>query len=367
EDRIFKVPRHHFERNSEIFATTFTLPAADDVQAEGRSGANPFKLEGISSVDFERLFKVLYPLDIPQILLMPKDDWISVLKLSTLWYFIDARDLAIRQLTGMSLGSVERILLSRQYDVAPWLRSGYTELARREEGISLDDTEKIGTNPKQIENRLFKVPQHHFERGAEIFAAAWTLPVADGVESEVGSDQNPIKLEGISVVDFQRLLRVMYPLKISGDTMSKSKEVWISVLKLSTLWYFSDIRALAIKELDSHFLSPTRDNVEIILLARTYDVSSWLRSAYTDFVDEGLPLEDAERIGWETAARIYKARETLMEPRKFQPQARFWDDDSPAISEQSVRDAALEGVFQEEFRHADLASAAHNAKEVESD
>ncbi|KAJ7289177.1 hypothetical protein C8J57DRAFT_1164982 [Mycena rebaudengoi] len=152
EDRIFKVPRHHFERNSEIFATTFTLPAADDVQAEGRSDANPFKLEGISSVDFERLLKVLYPLwvyhslsrDIPQILLMPKDDWISVLKLSTLWYFIDARDLAIRQLTSMSLGSVERILLSRQYDVAPWLRSGYTELARREEGISLGDAEKIG-------------------------------------------------------------------------------------------------------------------------------------------------------------------------------------------------------------------------------
>jgi hypothetical protein len=44
------------------------------------------------------------------------------------------------------------------------------------------------TNPKQIEDRLFKVPRHHFERGAEIFAAAWTLPVADGVESEGGSD-----------------------------------------------------------------------------------------------------------------------------------------------------------------------------------
>ncbi|KAJ7464530.1 hypothetical protein FB451DRAFT_1263750 [Mycena latifolia] len=149
EDRIFKVPRYHFERNSEIFATTFTLPSPTvgtaDAHAEGHSDANPFVLEGISSVDFHRLLKVLYPLDIPQILSMPKEEWISVLKLSTLWRFLDARDLAIQQLTERGgLGSVERILLARQYDVAPWLRLGYTELARREEGISLEDAEKIG-------------------------------------------------------------------------------------------------------------------------------------------------------------------------------------------------------------------------------
>ncbi|KAJ6481256.1 hypothetical protein C8R47DRAFT_1135174 [Mycena vitilis] len=145
EDGIFKVPRYHFEHSSEIFATTFTLPAIDAVQAEGQSDENPFILEGISRVDFERLLKVLYPLDIPQILSMAKDDWISVLKLSTLWYFLDARDLAIKQLNNRSdIGSVERILLARQYDVASWLRMGYTDLGRREEGISLADAEKIG-------------------------------------------------------------------------------------------------------------------------------------------------------------------------------------------------------------------------------
>ncbi|KAJ7157511.1 hypothetical protein C8R43DRAFT_400925 [Mycena crocata] len=140
EDRIYKVPRYHFQHSSEIFATTFTLPAADDVQAEGHSDKNLFVLEGITSVDFARLLLR----DIPQILGMPKDDWISVLKLSTLWYFLDARDLAIRQLDAMGLSSVLRILLARQYDVANWLRTGYTELARREEGISLEDAAKIG-------------------------------------------------------------------------------------------------------------------------------------------------------------------------------------------------------------------------------
>ncbi|KAJ6481259.1 hypothetical protein C8R47DRAFT_594422 [Mycena vitilis] len=87
-------------------------------------------LEGGSRIDFERLLKVLYPRDVPQILSMAKDAWISVLKLSTLWYFLDARDLAIKQLNDRSdIGSIERILLARQYDVAPWFRRGYTDLA----------------------------------------------------------------------------------------------------------------------------------------------------------------------------------------------------------------------------------------------
>ncbi|KAJ7656468.1 hypothetical protein DFH06DRAFT_1411260 [Mycena polygramma] len=98
EERIFKVPRYHFEHSSEIFATIFILPVVDAVQGEDQSDENPVILEGISRVDFERLLKVLYPLDIPQILSMAKDDWISVLKLSTLWYFLDARDLAIKPL-----------------------------------------------------------------------------------------------------------------------------------------------------------------------------------------------------------------------------------------------------------------------------
>ncbi|KAJ7210475.1 hypothetical protein GGX14DRAFT_450839 [Mycena pura] len=136
EERLFKVPRYHFEHNSEIFASTLTLPPARDAQAEGNSNDSPFILHGISSIDFQRLLKVLYPLDVPQILTMPKEDWISVLKLATMWCFI-AIDL-------LGLQSVERILLARAYHVSPWLRTGYTELARREEGISLEDAEKIG-------------------------------------------------------------------------------------------------------------------------------------------------------------------------------------------------------------------------------
>ncbi|KAF7356248.1 hypothetical protein MVEN_00956300 [Mycena venus] len=136
QNRLFKVPRYHFEHCSEIFATTFTLPSGE-VHAE-------------VCVDFQALLKVLYPLGMPQIVstpkdkLLTKDEWVSVLKLSTLWYFIDARDLAIQQLnTHTVMGSAERIHLARQYDVPGWLRMGYTDLARRTEDISEEEAEKI--------------------------------------------------------------------------------------------------------------------------------------------------------------------------------------------------------------------------------
>jgi len=127
-----------------------TLPAGDGVEAEGQSRENPIVLEGVSSVDFQSLLKVLYPLDLPQILSnsrawMSKDEWISVLKLSTQWRFLEARNLAIQQLdNGNDIRSVDRILLARQYDVPNWLRIGYTGLAQQHQSISREDAEKIG-------------------------------------------------------------------------------------------------------------------------------------------------------------------------------------------------------------------------------
>jgi len=147
EDVLFKVPRYLLERNSDTFASLFTLPVpvSSHAQTEGQSDENPIVLEGIRRIDFEWLLTVLYPLDTPlDLSALTKDAWISVLKLSTQWNFLDARALAIQQLTGQGMGPVERIVLAKQYDVSVWLRSGYTEIARSGEGISVEDAGKIG-------------------------------------------------------------------------------------------------------------------------------------------------------------------------------------------------------------------------------
>ncbi|KAK7024965.1 hypothetical protein R3P38DRAFT_3193884 [Favolaschia claudopus] len=142
QERLFNVPRHHFELTSEAFRDMYALPTNDSSEAEGQSDEKPIKLQRIQSADFEQLLKILYPLDLPRVLSvgpdndswMTKDGWIAVLKLSTMWRFIDARKLAIRQLQDRAgIDPIERILLARQYDVAPWLRT-----------ISRDEAAKIG-------------------------------------------------------------------------------------------------------------------------------------------------------------------------------------------------------------------------------
>jgi len=60
EDTLFKVPRVCFEQ-SEIFGTIFTLPAANNMPADGLDDEHPFVLDGFKTFDFEAFLGVLYP------------------------------------------------------------------------------------------------------------------------------------------------------------------------------------------------------------------------------------------------------------------------------------------------------------------
>ncbi|KAJ7763591.1 hypothetical protein DFH07DRAFT_956402 [Mycena maculata] len=166
----------------------------------------------------------------------------------------------------------------------------------------------------QVEHRLFKVPRYQFERNSEIFAGTFMLPTTGDVEGK--SDKNPIKLEGISSVDFERLLAVLYPLENPMPTFSKDH--WISVLKLATLWRLLATRALAIHHLDTE----VKNSAEGIVLARTYHVAAWLRSGYEALArgtHGAMSLTDAEMIGWDTATKIYRIREEVTHNIKAQP------------------------------------------------
>ncbi|KAJ7477479.1 hypothetical protein FB451DRAFT_1242560 [Mycena latifolia] len=220
-----------------------------------------------------------------------------------------------------------------------------------------DKTYYLDTIIFQVEDRLFKVPRYHFERNSEIFASTFMLPVTDDVEGI--SDKNPVKLEGVSSVDFERLLVVLYPLCVDLILLFKnhsrsqrhredpmptlSKDHWISVLKLATLWRLLATRALAIRHLDAE----VKNGAEGIVLARKYHVASWLRSGYTALsrgAHGAMSLADAEMIGWETATKIYRVREEA------------------AHKGQNFGQADVYGVFAEEFRQADSDSAEYLEK-----
>ncbi|KAF5355452.1 hypothetical protein D9758_006290 [Tetrapyrgos nigripes] len=145
EGLYFKVPRYHFEKSSEIFCDIF-LASQGNTPAKGSSRENPIKLDGVQAVDFERFMEFLYPSTIPwREESRTDDDWKSILKLATLWRFIDLRKLAIDKLTGSQrMTSAEKILLGRQCSVTQWVRSGYIELIMQTDVPSMEILKSIG-------------------------------------------------------------------------------------------------------------------------------------------------------------------------------------------------------------------------------
>ncbi|KAK0212348.1 hypothetical protein DFS33DRAFT_20462 [Desarmillaria ectypa] len=161
----------------------------------------------------------------------------------------------------------------------------------------------------QIEDTLFRIPKYQLVGKSEIFDSMLSLPQGSN-EAEGSSDDSPIKLSNISKIDFEWLLQVLYP----RDTVKPpelSINGWISILRLSSLWRMVDMRSNAIVHLTPLLcrVSPA----DRILLGRKYSVAHWISSGYVDLAKrEGVvSLEEAEKIGLDTALLIHHARESL--------------------------------------------------------
>jgi hypothetical protein len=73
------------------------------------------------------------------------------------------------------------------------------------------------------------------------------------------------------------------------------------------MWDFFDIRKLAIEELSANKINP----ITKILLARQYTARALLFAGYDELVNstELISVAEAERLGWDTAIRIFNIRQ----------------------------------------------------------
>lgn len=75
---------------------------------------------------------------------MEEEEWISVLKLSSLWGFSSLREEAISQLSGSTMDPISWVELARKYRVKEWLIAGYGDLVKRPASISMEESERLG-------------------------------------------------------------------------------------------------------------------------------------------------------------------------------------------------------------------------------
>ncbi|PBK86983.1 hypothetical protein ARMGADRAFT_474111 [Armillaria gallica] len=145
EDTLFRFPKHHLMRKSEVFRSMLSMPQGKS-EPEGVSDDHPIKLWGVSKIELERLLQVLHPIDAQKQPQLSMDAWLSVSKLSGLWRLADTRNIAISGLTTLmwKIDPVDRVILGRRYSVAQWLSSGFMDLVHRVEMVSEEEAEKIG-------------------------------------------------------------------------------------------------------------------------------------------------------------------------------------------------------------------------------
>ncbi|KAK0241242.1 hypothetical protein EDD85DRAFT_764063 [Armillaria nabsnona] len=180
-----------------------------------------------------------------------------------------------------------------------------------------------------VEDVLFRVPRYQFIEKSETFRAMFTLPQTETDTVEGDSDDNPIQLQGVSKVDFERLLKFMYP-QNGLSPREISHEEWISILKLSTMWEMTEIRNTAISDILERQLKI--DATERISLGQEYDVPALVTSGIVSLVNQrgGVSEEQTVILGFEMALRIQRIRVKLLENRST----------SSLFSESNVRTVA---------------------------
>jgi hypothetical protein len=71
-------------------------------------------------------------------------EWVAVLKLSTMWDFEDARKTAIEVLTTTDIDLINRIELTRMYDVPQWYWPAIRALCNRTKRLDDFDVKRLG-------------------------------------------------------------------------------------------------------------------------------------------------------------------------------------------------------------------------------
>ncbi|KAI5833300.1 hypothetical protein K523DRAFT_296311 [Schizophyllum commune Tattone D] len=154
---------------------------------------------------------------------------------------------------------------------------------------------------------LYRVFRQSFAANSTLFAEEYL--------SGHGDDED-IKLPGVSSVDLDRFLSLMYPSELATCELSSAQD-WISVLRLAHRWSFPTLRARALREIEL-----VGNAVDKIATAREFSdletSKQWLMPAFVEACATrswlgSISVQDAERLGAGTILAVARIREEMRE------------------------------------------------------
>ncbi|KAF7295994.1 BTB domain-containing protein [Mycena kentingensis (nom. inval.)] len=144
ENKIFRVHRYFFERESTYFQRHLAIPATPGAPRRGTSDDSALLLENIRSEAFAKLLWVFYN---PKYSLYDAtvEDWSTILELADKWGFAEVKNLAVRQLEKLEMADVDRIVLYHAYSVDErFLVPRYVALCERPELLTVEEGLLLG-------------------------------------------------------------------------------------------------------------------------------------------------------------------------------------------------------------------------------
>ncbi|KAF5316957.1 hypothetical protein D9611_003684 [Ephemerocybe angulata] len=170
-----------------------------------------------------------------------------------------------------------------------------------------------------VEEQLFKVPRDHFTSGSPVFAEMLAEKQVDDADCspsvllesatvEQRVEEVAFPLGGVTSHEFETFLKLVFPSLTSSITLKLSRSEWLVVLKLSTMWNFSDHRKLAITQLTKYM---EENPMKAVKYAREVGVYEWLLSGYFTLAqrDEPLNENEAAQLGLPVAFNLCGLRE----------------------------------------------------------
>ncbi|VDB91734.1 unnamed protein product [Peniophora sp. CBMAI 1063] len=147
----FKVPVYALPLEEGVFSAMLEFP---NENGEGLSDQNPIVLPAeVTPMDFRSFLKACIPMpDNVSTPTLTVHEWMSVLKLSTMWCLGDLRTKAIESADKevSSLGTagedsaIQKILLGKRYCVSRWLLEGYESIGKRVAYLTASERVQLG-------------------------------------------------------------------------------------------------------------------------------------------------------------------------------------------------------------------------------
>ncbi|CAE6524002.1 unnamed protein product [Rhizoctonia solani] len=154
EGTLFNVHKYQLAK-SEVFSDMFKMPKPEgNAPVEGSSLEHPIVLKGVTASDFASLLTVLYASHFSDDQPTPEAPLIiPAFRLAQMFNFSKLRKYLL-PLVEKNLEDVDKIVLSREFDIQEWLVPAHVRLCQRQQPLSGEEANKLGVQSTLIIMRM---------------------------------------------------------------------------------------------------------------------------------------------------------------------------------------------------------------------